>query len=109
MIVANRQDILEHLEQQFGLEVAELEVMLPQFLTAMNNYREDLLNCISTGNCLSIAKKAHRLKGACLTLGLNGCVALAYEIEMAAKEDNPNFDYLATMLKLDGMLARINE
>ncbi|MGL1933053.1 MAG: Hpt domain-containing protein [Desulfotalea sp.] len=105
--MANRQDILQHLGQQFGLEKDEIEEMLPQFTTAVNEYREDLITCIPTKDLAAISSKSHRIKGACLTLGLDDCVSVASDMERAAKDGDLSYDYSSAMQKLDKLLSFI--
>ena len=106
---ANRLQIKQHLVAQFGLPEDQIEPLLTPFFLAISEYQEELENAIKIGENESIAKVAHKYKGALLNLGMKQAANLAQNIEHAAKEQQVLSYYQQVTIQLAEMISPLLE
>lgn len=87
------EEIKAHLAAQFHLPMAQVEEMLPSFLDALEKHLKNLDAAVAETDMKAIGKAGHKLKGACLNLGLQECVEFAVEIEEKGKAGDMETDY----------------
>jgi len=100
-----------HLARQFHLPEEQIELMLPNFITALVSHLHNLQKALESKDPVAIGKAGHTIKGAFLNLGLEDCAAIAKDIEQEGKAGNKaaNFRELVQELavKMQPVLAEV--
>jgi HPt (histidine-containing phosphotransfer) domain-containing protein len=89
-----------HLAEQFHLPVAQVEELLPNFISALASHMEHLQVAVQSGDLEVVSKAGHMIKGAFLNLGLKECAAIAQTIEEKGKAGETATDYLELVEEL---------
>ncbi|WP_049785122.1 Hpt domain-containing protein [Desulfotalea psychrophila] len=105
----SRTCIKKHLLEQFGLEEAQIDALIPRFCTAMIQNQQELDTAIASAVMADIARAAHKIKGALLNLGLQGAGDCALTIEQAAKQESVSFDFSGVSGKLAEILRPLQQ
>lgn len=92
--------IIEHLIEQFHLPKEQIEAMLPSFISALSSHLKGLDAAVQTEQPQEIGKAGHKIKGACLNLGLLDCAKIALDIETLGKAGEIDVDYGALVHQL---------
>jgi HPt (histidine-containing phosphotransfer) domain-containing protein len=100
-----REQIKDHLQNQFGLSTEQIEDLLPLFLKTLHGYLDDLEAAAADDDLEQLGKKAHTAKGALLNLGLEISAERARVIELLARTGNESTDYQARAAELRAGLA----
>jgi len=95
-----RQAIKEHLQQQFGLSIEQIEDLLPLFLKTLSGYLVDLEAAAAAKDLELLGRSAHTTKGAMLNRGLDRSAEQAKVIELLARTGNDSADYPAKAKEL---------
>lgn len=102
---ANKKEIQEHIMVQFGLSADQVETLLLQFIEAIAGHQEDFEKAVSDGDKNSIAKAAHKYKGALANLGVKDGAELTLAAETAAKKRDAGFNYDNTASSLKEIIS----
>lgn len=94
------EEIKEHLESQFHLPGEQVEAMLPGFIDALSSHLENLDHASEVADFALIGKGGHKIKGACLNLGIQKGAEIALEIEQKGKAGDSTADFKALVNKL---------
>lgn len=93
IVTESAESIKAHLVRQFRLQEDQIDLMLPAFLTTLQNHMDKLSGAFKQKDLLLIGKAGHTIKGAFLNLGLDECAQLALEIEIRGKQgEETDFD-----------------
>jgi signal transduction histidine kinase/CheY-like chemotaxis protein/HPt (histidine-containing phosphotransfer) domain-containing protein len=76
---------LDSLAQRAMNDRKIIRIVIRKFLDDMPAQLEQLQRCVNEGNAHQAGQQAHRIKGACATLGGDAMSALALEIELAGR------------------------
>ena len=101
--------IRAHLKKQFGLSEAQINSMLPSFLSTLAGYMEELGTHFSEGNREEVGRVAHTTKGALLNLGMHNQAELAKEIELRAKAGDDLIELESTFRRLQADLEMLRD
>lgn len=100
-----RQQIKDHLRNQFGLSTEQIEELLPSFLKTLHGYLDELEAAAAADDLEQLGKRAHTAKGALLNLGLGKSAERARSIELLARTGKKSTDYPARAAELREGLA----
>lgn len=87
------EEIKVYLAEQFHLSIGQIEQMLPAFIDALDTHLKDLDTALVSCNLKTIGKAGHKIKGACLNLGLVECAQIALIIEEKGKAGDADTDF----------------
>lgn len=90
-----------HICNHFQLKEDKVDVMLPTFLTTLQDHVQNLEDALESNDTKSLGRLGHALKGALLNLGLDDVAEIAHTIEIEGKagSDHADFSGLVTRLK----------
>ncbi len=85
--------IKTHLAEHFHLAEEQIEIMLPTFISTLENHMKNLEDALKENNPDHISRAGHKIKGAFLNLGLKECAQLAFDIEEKGKVGDNTTDF----------------
>ncbi len=94
-------EIKKYLINQFGLPEDQVALMIPDLLSALSEHLQHLKEAYAEDDNEKLERYAHTIKGACLSIGLKECAAVAAEIEISCRGEAPPIDLSAQIDLLD--------
>ena len=93
------------LKERLFLDELTIDMLLDNFFLTLDDDLEKLQNAITLKNCEDISTKAHYIKGACSSLGMDDCAEILNNIEIRAKNSEYNF----SLVKLKNVFEKIKK
>ncbi len=101
------ESIKEYLKRQFSLGEAQIDGMLPDFISTLKSHMETIEQDVGRGDIQALGKSAHTMKGALVNLGLSECADLAIQVEEGGKGNDATVDYEGLSKELRNTVDKI--
>ena len=101
------EQITNYVCEHFQLEEDKVALMLPTFLTSLQNHLQNLEEAVGERDPEAIGRAGHALKGALLNLGLDDMAEIALKIESEGTSGNSAADYASLLKRLREKMVEI--
>ena len=78
--------IRSHLHKEYNLDADKIRALLPDFLSALSGYIDEMEASLANSNQEDLIRAAHRVKGALVNLGLRELAEDAQLVEQLARQ-----------------------